>query len=53
MFFSSHVTGQSHNPARGRRLTQSCSIQRGDNLPQHYNTSKRFYVYFLELDVVL
>jgi hypothetical protein len=26
MFFSSHVTGQSHNPARGRRLALKYSM---------------------------
>jgi len=42
MFFSSHVTGQSHNPARGRRLVQSHI--RGvfdENLPQRNSTNKR------------
>jgi len=43
MFFSSHVTGQSHNPAKGRRLAQKFLhfTILGKNLPQHYNTKKR------------
>jgi len=43
MFFSSHVTGQSHNPARGRRLAQKFLhfIILGKNLPQYQSTKKR------------
>jgi len=42
MFFSSHVTGQSHNPARGRRLALKYNdIQNGKNLPHQKNTTQR------------
>ena len=49
MFFSSHVTGQSHNPARGRRLAQTDTISSGDNLPQRNYTNRhsRFVGIFL------
>jgi hypothetical protein len=40
------VTGQSHNPAKGRRLARINSIFIGENLPQHNHTSK--FSYFKE-----
>jgi len=41
MFFSSHVTGQSRNPAKGLRFTLNNAILYGNNLPQHNYNNKR------------
>jgi len=39
MFFSSHVTGRSHNPARDSRL-----VLKDNNLSQYKSTNKRTYL---------